>query len=183
MKNVHDSAINSTVKKTPATITRVSTPDDMPKSYGCELSVYRTGMLLKDVGDECDEILDVLRVEYKMSEFAVDKMIDEMIEQNWTVERFKASFKHVFNNHIYATAPRPAQFLAFDKKIKFNTYEEICTQSKHYTSCYYGIPEPLYVTHEEKKEFNIPDWNEKYRTKAKIKVLDPESGEVIYSNY
>ncbi len=146
------------------------------KEYGCidtgfEISIYRHGELLEDSKDYANEIIDLLTIDLNMSGNVVNRMIKRMVKKGWTQKRFKDAVDYVEENCTFYP-PKPSEFESYDKKVRFNTYQEICDQISFYVPIYSkGNNEPVYVTKQENELYKFPDWNEKYR---KVKKLTNE---------
>jgi len=146
------------------------------KEYGCidtgfEISIYRHGELLEDSKDYANEIIDLLTIDLNMSGNVVNRMIKRMVKKGWTQKRFKDAVDYVEENCTFYP-PKPSEFESYDKKVRFNTYQEICDKISFYVPIYSkGNNEPVYVTKQENELYKFPDWNEKYR---KVKKLTNE---------
>lgn len=135
---------------------------------GFEISVYRHGELLANSKDYANDIIDLLVVDLKMSGNVVDRMIQRMVKNGWTQKRFKDAVDYVEENCTFYP-PKPAEFESYDKKVRFNTYQEICDKSSQYTAIYSkGTNEPVYVTKKENELYKFPLWDEKYRVDSKL---------------
>lgn len=135
---------------------------------GFEVSIYRSGTLLKDSKEFSKPIQELLVLDLKMSVGSVNRMFDRMIEEKWTQKRFKDAVDYVEANCKFYP-PKPSEFESYDKKIRFNTYAEICEKISLYTPIYSkGTNVPVYILKTEANEFKFPAWDEKYREKSNI---------------
>lgn len=135
---------------------------------GFEISVYRHGELLANSKDYANEIIDLLVVDLKMSGNVVDRMIKRMVKNGWTQKRFKDAVDYVEENCTFYP-PKPSEFESYDKKVRFNTYQEIADKTSLYVAIYSkGTNEPVYVTKQESELYKFPKWDEKYRVENKL---------------
>ena len=144
--------------------------DGYIEKQGFEISIFRNGTPLNEFDEKSKkEIFDILTGSYGMPIQLLNHMFKQMKKENWTIERFNAAYEHVLNTHVWNTPPKPASFLSFDKKVKFNVYSEISHKISYYIAVYCKpYTGPLYVTKEEQQKFKVPLWDEKYRVKNKI---------------
>ena len=135
---------------------------------GFEISVYRSGELLINSKQYANEIIELLTKDLKMSANSVSRMIDRMIKKGWTQARFKDAVDYVEENCTFYP-PKPSEFESYDKKVRFNTYQEIADKSGLYVAIYSkGTNEPVYVTKQENELYKFPVWDEKYRKESKL---------------
>lgn len=137
---------------------------------GFEISIYRQGELLENCPEsEKMELFDRLRNGFTMNLDLLRDTFQIMKEEQWTKERVVGAYKHVLKTHVWNTDVKPAELLSYDKKVKFNTYGEICLNIRQYISIYYkGIKTPLYILRIEQEQFNFPLWDDKYRVESKL---------------
>lgn len=144
---------------------------------GFEVSIFRRGELLENSKKESEEIQEVLRTDLKMSQRSIIDMTKIMIDEEWTQERFMQAYKHVLKNCTFYP-PKTSEFLSYDKRVKFNTYYEICEKISEYIAIYYNsIKQPLYILKTEQEICNFKLWDEKYRKKEKKYYTDPKTNE------
>ena len=148
---------------------------------GFEISIYRKGELLSECSDEeRKELFNRLQNGFTMNIDLLRDTFQIMKDEKWTKEKVLDAYKHVLKTHVWNTDVKPAELLSYDKKVKFNTYYEICNNISNYVAIYYqNIYRPLYILKTEQERFNFPLWDEKYRKKIKTYWLDEKTGEKI----
>lgn len=135
---------------------------------GFEISIYRNGSLMVDGGGSSDEILQFLSNDLKMSTSTITRMVSRMIKNGWTQKRFIDAVDYVESNCTFYP-PKPSEFESYDKKIKFNTYSEICDKISLYTAVYCKpISQPMYIEKKHFEEMPFPIWEEKYRRQENV---------------
>ena len=132
---------------------------------------------MADGGEHSDAIIKTLVEELKMNKNVVNRMARRMIKNGWTQARFTDAVDYVEENCTFYP-PKPSEFESYDKKVKFNTYQEISENTKMYTAIYCGgINQPMYIKTEDFNKFPYKKWDEKYRTKLIGTYTDPKTGD------
>lgn len=153
--------------------------DETGEKKGFEISIYRKGELLNDCSEvEKVELFDRLKNGFTMNSALLRDTFQIMKDENWTKDRVIGAYKHVLKTHVWNTDVKPAELLSYDKKVKFNTYSEICNNIAQYVAIFYKtINSPLYILRLDQERFKFPIWDEKYKEKAKKYYTDPKTGE------